>query len=322
MRFILFCFLSILINCFAVRAQTDSAKSRRYASERLIKAQIMNAVMQDSITRLNREAFLDDSVAKAFIFPDSLREDQFITGLLRYNLSDLLSTQGLNFGHKTYARSGILRVQRETWVIAALIGLLIYTGLLNFFFSSDIKNVIQSFYKKNARSQSDKDGVQVGWWAVIGLFILFSMAFGLVLYQYTLYKNMYHSISGFQLFISLSVLVSLLFVVKYLVLRFLGFIFDIGKLVGQYIAILNLTYFNIGFLLLGTSICFSMLSAQYLGLLLNFTLLAIAVIFAWQYVLNSVSIISNFRFHKFYLFVYLCALEICPILILIKALDI
>ncbi|MES2429170.1 MAG: DUF4271 domain-containing protein, partial [Bacteroidota bacterium] len=30
----------------------------------------------------------------------------------------------------------------------------------------------------------------------------------------------------------------------------------------------------------------------------------------------------NFRFHKFYLFIYLCALEICPILILIKALNI
>jgi len=321
MRFILFCFFLVCISCFTVRAQSDSAYVRRYASERSIKAQIMNAVMQDSLARLNREAFVEDSIATAYIFPDSLRQDQFITGLLKYNLSDLLSGRRANPGYQGYLKTGVVRAQKESWLIVAIIGLLIYVGLLNFFFSSDIKSVIQSFYKKNARAQADKEGVQVSWWGVIGLFILFSLSFGMVLYQYTLYKNMYHAVSGFQLFISLSILVALLFLFKYLVLRFLGFIFDIGKLVGQYITILNLTYFNIGFLLLGTSICFSMLSAQYLGLLLNITLLIVAIIFAWQYLLNSVGIISNFRFHKFYLFIYLCALEICPILILIKALD-
>jgi len=64
------------------------------------------------------------------------------------------------------------------------------------------------------------------------------------------------------------------------------------------------------------------LQQQYIPYLKFFTALAITVIFAWQYLRNSVNIISSFRFHKFYLFIYLCALEICPVLILIKALDI
>jgi hypothetical protein len=106
------------------------------------------------------------------------------------------------------------------------------------------------------------------------------------------------------------------------VLKFIGFVFNAGKVVSNYIGILNLTYFNLAFVFLVVSVCFSLLSGIYIQGLLIFTLTAIAVIFAWQYLRNSVSIISNIRFHKFYLFIYLCALEICPILILIKALNI
>ena len=322
MRFIVFCLFFISVNCFAAHAQRDSVPVKRNNSEYYIKARIIDAVMRDSMAKLNRQEFIADSVAKAFIFPDSLREDQFITNLLKYNLSGFSFPLMHNAGQKKVLESGTVRKQRDPWVIGAIIGLIIYTALLNFFFGSDIKSVFQSFYKKNARLQADKDGAQISWWAVIGLFILFSLTFGLFLYQFTLYKNLAPSVNGFQLFISLSVLISLLFALKYLVLKFLGFIFDIGKLVSQYIAVLNLTYFNIGFVLLFASICLSLLARQFLSLLFEFTLVIIAIIFAWQYIVNSVGIISNFRFHKFYLFIYLCALEICPILILIKALDI
>jgi len=197
---------------------------------------------------------------------------------------------------------------------------LIYTALLNLFLGNDIKSVLQSFYDKHALSHVDKEGGLINSWAFIGLFILFSFTFGLVLYQLTVYYNAYHSMSNFQLFMTLSVVIGVLFALKFLMLKFIGFIFDISRLVSQYIAILNLTYFNIAFVLLAVSICFSLLANQFIPYLLIATVVLIAVIFTWQYVRNSVTIISNYQFHKFYLFIYLCALEICPILILIKAL--
>jgi len=155
---------------------------------------------------------------------------------------------------------------------------------------------------------------------------LFSLTLGLVLYQLTIYYNVNYSIyvnygiNGFQLFIWLSLIVSLLFAFKFIVLKFIGFVFDAGRLVSEYIAILNLTYFNIAFVLLSVAVCFSLLDNSAIPWLLRFTCGSIVVIFAWQYLRSSVNIISNFRFHKFYLFIYLCALEICPVLILIKAL--
>ena len=107
-----------------------------------------------------------------------------------------------------------------------------------------------------------------------------------------------------------------------MVLQFIGFVFDVNKVVGEYISILYLTYFNIAFVFLPLTLCFCLLSAQFAPYILIVAFILVVVIFIWQYLRSSVNIISNFRFHKFYLFIYLCALEICPILILIKALNI
>jgi hypothetical protein len=170
--------------------------------------------------------------------------------------------------------------------------------------------------------QAGKDDAQINFWAFTGLFLLFGLTFGLFLYQWAAYKGIYYSVSGFRLFTSFVVIILLLFAVKFLVLKFVGFIFDIQKLVTEYVSVLYLTYFNIAFVFLPVTVCFSLLAAQFIPVLLTIAIVLIVIILTWLYLRSSVNIISNFRFHKFYLFIYLCALEICPVLILIKALNI
>jgi hypothetical protein len=182
--------------------------------------------------------------------------------------------------------------------------------------------VWQSFYSKRVLSQAGKEEGVVSLWAFLGLFLLFCLTFSLFLYQLAAFKGVYYVVSGSRLFVLLTIGIIALFALKFVVLKLLGFVFDINKLVNEYLNILHLTYFNIAFVFLPVVICFSMLGVQYIPILLNLTIIVVIVIFLWQYLRSSVSIISTFRFHKFYLFTYLCALEICPILILIKALNI
>ena len=219
-------------------------------------------------------------------------------------------------------QSGFVRNARAPWIITVVLGLLVFTGLLNAFLGNEIKSVLQSFYNKQAISQTDKEGGLINSWAFVGLFILFSLSLGLVLYQLTQYYNIVYSLNGFTLFMSFAAIVSLLVAFKFIILKFIGFIFQIDSLVSEYISVLNLTYFTMAFVLLCIAICFSLLANRFIPLLINITLVLTALIFLWQYLRNSINIISDFRFHKFYLFVYLCALEICPVLIIIKALNI
>ncbi|WP_170227748.1 DUF4271 domain-containing protein [Mucilaginibacter frigoritolerans] len=304
--------------------QKDSAAPKQSNSTIAVQTPYIDSLLRDSVKNADRQQFLADSFAMIYLKVDSNRKNNVVNNIFRAGLSydDLQATS--RSAQKIALRGGLLRVVRDPWIITALIALFIFTALLNLFFGRDIASVIQSFYSKQAFSQIDFGGGLINSWAFIGLFILFSTAFGLVLYQVAEYNNVYfyYDLSDVQLFLVLSLIIALLFAVKFLILKFLGFVFDINQVVSQYISILNLTYFNIAFVLLAVAACFTLLASRFIPLLLNCTIIVVAIIFIWQYLRNSVSIISNFRFHKFYLFIYLCALEICPILILIKSLNI
>jgi len=329
MRFFALSFLFLLIACQGAFAQDSlqtadqsSTAAPQHYLDSASGAKPRHMAFLDSVAQATafRQQFVEDSLANMFITPDSNRVNQFTSYVMAHELYtgrtflDIPFTSKRNFGY------GHNRQNRDPWIIAIIIGLLLYTALLNLTLGTEIKSIFQSFYSKRA-SMMDKEDRGINLWAFIGLFLLFGLTFGLFLYQLASYNGVYYSISGMQLFIALSLIIISLFAFKFLLLKILGFLFDIDRIVGEYITTLYLTYFNIAFVFLPVAVCFSLIAAQLIPYLLAVALILIVVIFIWIYLRSSVNIISNIRFHKFYLFVYLCALEICPILILIKVLN-
>lgn len=298
--------------CFA---QADTVRTHADT----LKVQHMLYVA-DSLAQA-RKKFVTDSIAMQFIgAPNPGRHNQFIDTLLKNDGFDGYLFKGGT--PKQHIGVGTPRQVRDKWVIWTIFILLIYTGILNRVISKDIYSVILAFYDNRAFSKINKEDSVLTSWAFICLFLLFGFTVGLYIYQITDYYDRTYSVSGIQLFIILSLIVIALFILKVLILRVLGFIFDIGRLVNEYVSVLYLTYFNIAFVFLPIVICFSLLPASLLPWLLRLSLVLMALIFLVLYLRSTINIISNFRFHKIYLFIYLCALEICPILIMIKALDV
>jgi hypothetical protein len=323
MRFIICCFLIVLWSITVALAQQDTAGKPATPTHRHIA--IGNSVLDSVANAMQaRKAFVADSIAMVYIrMPDSTTHNSaYLDSLIDHTVYKGYGFLDLHLKTKSKVKDGLTRPQRDPWVIIIIIGLLLYTALLNIALNNDVTFVLQSFYSKRVLSQAGKDDALVSTWAFLGLFLLFCLTFGLFLYQLAAYKGVYYTSSGTRLFVLLTVGVIGLFALKFIVLKILGFVFDVNRLVSEYLNILHLTYFNIAFVFLPVVICFSLLAAQYIHVLLILTLIIIIIIFIWQYVRSSVNIISTFRFHKFYLFTYLCALEICPILILIKALNI
>jgi hypothetical protein len=317
----------MLLNVHTAQAQTDTAYSsptdsiapRRYYQPPPAAAGLLDSVAQALAVR---ERFIGDSLSKIYINkPDSLRHNQFLDSMFKTEVYHGYAFLKQSSNVRSILREGSTRRTRDQWVMVIIVTLLVYMAILNRAMSKDVKNVLQSFYNNRILSQVSKEENLLNSWTFIGLFVLFGFTFGLFLYQLTAYYEVFYSISGLQLFASFALLILALFAVKLLILRFLGFVFNINRLVGEYISILYLTYFNITFVFLPVTLCFSLLPAPYIPYVLGVALLVVVAIFVWQYLRSSMNIISSFRFHKFYLFVYLCALEICPILILIKALN-
>ena len=314
-RTLLLLFAAVFSTAISCMAQADTVRTH----EDTLRVQHMMYVA-DSISQA-RKKFVADSLAMQFISaPDPGRHNQYIDTLLKNDGFDGLLFKGGTPKH--HIGVGTPRTARKAWVIWTIFGLLIYTGILNRFIGKDMYSVIVAFYDKRTFGKISKEDNALTSWAFICLFSLFGLTVGMYLYQILQYYNLTYTVSGFQLFITLSVIVIALFLAKILLLRAIAFVFDINRLVGEYVSVLYLTYFNIAFIFLPVIICFSLLSASLLPWLLRFSLLLMGLIFLIQYLRSTLNIISNFRFPKFYLFIYLCALEICPILILIKALGV
>ena len=325
LRFIALCCIIMACCCSTSYAQQQDSVIDMGNNAGFIPVQPRQLSVLDSVVAATKahEKFVIDSLAMLYIkAPDAAINQAYMDRVLKEKLYHGYGFLDIPAKVKSTVRDGHSRQTRDQWVIVIIISLLIYTALLNITLNKDVKTVLQSFYSKRVLLQAGKEEGYINFWAFLGLFLLFGLTFGLFLYQLAAYNSTYYSIAGFRLFISLSLVIIILFAVKFLVLKFLGFLFDINRLVGEYISILYLTYFNIAFVFLPLAVCFSLLDAKFIPYLLGLGLLLIVVIFTWLYLRSSVNIISNIRFHKFYLIVYLCALEICPILILIKALDI
>jgi len=321
MRFIAMSFLFLMLMIGKTYAQRDSSALKNNDTS----VQKEHVPLLDSVAQAiqARDEFVADSISKAYIIPaDPQRHDQLIDTLLKKYLYTGYGFLDIPSKSTSILREGRSRQTRDQWIIIIIIGLLLYTAILNRIMSKDFESVWQSFYSKRMMSQVSREDGMINSWTFLALFLLFGLTFGLFLYQLAAYYHKFYSISGFQLFISLSFVILVLFAVKFLILKFIGFVFNINKLVSEYLSVLYLTYFNIAFVFLPVAVCFGLLTDQLIPYILAIALVLIVVIFVWQYLRSSVNIISNILFHKFYLFVYLCALEICPILILIKALNI
>ncbi len=300
-------------------AQRDSVPKRRTFRSLISDTSALNVLDSVALAMHAKEKLAADSAAMQYVRAPN--PDEYIAEFLRQKLYHGRNFLDLEYKSKSKVADGHVRYSRDRWIIIALLGLLLYTALLNLAWNAEIKQVFASFYGKRSLSQvSGKEESTLSSGAFLGLFILFGFTFGLFLYQFANYKNIYYSLSGPGLFLWLSALIVILFAAKFVILKALGFIFDAKNIVSQYISLLYLTYFNAAFVFLPVTVCFSLLAATLLPALMWVVFVVLAVVFAWLYLRSSVNIISNIRFHKFYLFIYLCALEICPILILIKAL--
>ena len=270
-----------------------------------------------------RQKFASDSLSMLYIQrPDPLRKNQFVESMMKdhvykgYGFLDIKKRSNKDLG------TGLARKSHDNWIIAVVVCILLYTAFLRLTLTMDINTIVQSFYNKQLSAPPDNDNKMLSIWAFLGLLLLFGLTFGLFLYQLSAYYQVYYPVGGFALFISFSAIIIFLFCLILLLLKLIGFVFAINQVVDRYIAILCFTYFAIAFIFLPVIVCLCLITAQLIPIILFMAMLLSGAILVWLYLRNSLIIISNVHFSKLYLFVYLCALEICPILILMKALNI
>lgn len=322
-RLFLFLFLAIIIVPVGY-AQTDSVSASVRPAPRYSYRAADSAARARRIEIRDSLKAVGDSIARIWIkAPDPNRPNQFLDSLIKlYKVENLdFKAWAAKFSQKKNRfDEGKSRPKGETWVISVILFLVLFFALIRFFFTRELSSIVQSFYSNQTLSQINKEDNLFSSWPFIFFYLLFGLIIGMFLYLTGKYLNLEYQISGFNLFLALSGIVICLFTAKIIVLRLLGFLFDVRKLVREYVSILYLSYFNAALVFLPLVIAYSLTPARYSHIFGYLGALFFIGIFIIQFIRAGTNILSAYKFPKVYLIIYLCALEFCPILILLKAL--
>lgn len=313
-----FVFFMLLLLPLGLWAQTDSVVQARVPKLADSVGRVQNVANSDSLKRVS------DSLAVMYIkYPDPNRKNRFIDSLMQlYQVKNLdFIAWAKQFGRPiNHDGEGKLRKHGQSWVLVVILCLVLGFAVLRIAYRNDINMLMNAFFDHRFLAQQTSAGGFFTSWPFMLLFVLFGFTIGMYLYLIGSYLQLSYAFGGVEWYVILSLLIMGLLILKVYVLRFLGFVLMVQKAVRVYTSILFLSYFHAALLFLPLIVAFSLSSSAY-AVLFIYAGMAIALfITVFQAIRGAIHVLSHYQFSKLYLFIYFCALEICPMLVLIKVL--
>ncbi len=282
-----------------------------------------------------RRYYVRDSAyyAEKFRIQDSILKSMLVLNRMQSNSSPILDSiieanrrvglnvhnfnQYFNYNKDTLAKKqGSYLPKGELWGLAFIGGLLVLFSLLRLSVSRQLLTIVQASFSNRILANLNKEENLFTSWPFIMLFTVFGFIIGMFYYLVSQY---YQLSGGFTYFITISLGIIFLYFGKIVLLKVLGFLLDINKVIHEYITILFLSYFNAGLMFLPLVVAFVLSPLNYGVYYIIASYIILVLIVGTQLIRAGINILSTNRFPKVYLILYFCALEICPILILIKA---
>lgn len=315
-RYLLFLVIAIFFfaNTFA---QQDSVRRqfRNYSKMDSIQLGLSEAVQIKTVDTLTPKLLMpQDSLLQIRIL-DSLTNN---FRLETFSLENHLMFDQGN-GEKIAFQKGVGLERKQVWLLTALIVLLVFFAILKNAFGKQLFQIISAFYSNRALANLNKEENMITSWSFLLLFVQFGFTLGLFFYLAANYRFNDTVNIGLKAFLAISGAVIVLYLLKILALRFIGFVFDVQKPLAEYTTILYLSYFNASLLFIPVITAFCLSPIKYSDFYTVLGIIVLAIIFLGQFFRAVFTILSQHRFSKIYLFLYFCTLEICPMLILIKA---
>lgn len=283
------------------RYRLDSASLAR---QKVVTDSIISHTWVLPDSAINKNALMD-SVEKEFLFPKL----------------DLLGWQKQYSQFKKKANPYQLGKQipkGNVGLLGFIFAMLVIFAILKNAFSKQLSAIVESFFSNRILNNINKEDNLFSSWPFLLLFIQFGFILGMFFFLVAQYYDMYQAKHGFKFFFTISITIIVFYALKLVILRFIGYLFNVQKPVGEYISILYLSYFNASLLFIPLVVAFALSPLKYGVIYIALAYLLLGVIFAFQLLRAGITILSNNKFSKIHLILYFCALEICPILVLIK----
>jgi hypothetical protein len=201
-----------------------------------------------------------------------------------------------------------------------LLGLFFYFAVVKVLFRKYIANLVSIFLRITLRQQQLREQLLQSPFPSLLLNIFFVLVGGFyasMLLAY--YKFQAHPNFWIQTLYCVAIL-ALIYVGKFVILKFTGWVFNLSKATDTYIFIVFLVNKMLGILLLPFLVLIAFYSGQAQQVFVTLSLILIVVLFAYRFIFSFGPIRAEIKVNPFHFFLYLCAFEIAPLLLIYKVL--
>jgi len=201
-----------------------------------------------------------------------------------------------------------------------LTGLLLFFALIKILFNKYMSNLLGLVFRGSLRQKQIREQLLQTPLPSLFMNIFFVMVAGLYVF-FLLQHYQTAPGTGFWFLLLYCVLaVALVYLVKFLILKFTGWIFNMRDAADTYIFIVFLVNKLLAIFLLPLLIVMTFSLSSWTDILLTLSFIMVGGFFAYRYMVSFAPVRREVKVSQFHFFMYLCAFEIIPLLLIYKVL--
>jgi len=201
-----------------------------------------------------------------------------------------------------------------------LLLMLFYFAIVKLFFGKYLGNLLTLFFRASMRQQQLREQVlQSPFPSVLlnNLFVFSGGLYGAFLLRFYHYGN---PDMFWVHFLYCTVLLAVLYLLKFLVLKIVGWIFNINRTVDTYLFVVFMTNKIIGIFLLPFLVLISFSGPLFTEIAITLSLIMIGIFYVYRFFGGYATLHKEIKISGLHFILYLCAFEIAPLLLIYKVL--
>jgi hypothetical protein len=225
-------------------------------------------------------------------------------------------------GKPRFVDANPLRPYRNMdWLIYLMAGVLLLLSVIRLSYRKYFADLFRAFFNPTLSQRQLKDQLSQSPFPNMLLNIFFAIVLGLYFYLVLYRRQVFPQAEPWLLIPGLVILVAVVYGSKYVMLRFFGWLFGNTELADAYIFILYLINKILGVLLVPFLVILAFCKPEIARTSFYISLFFIVLLIIYRYI-RSYSLVRQYlSFSKLHFFLYLCAFEVAPVLILAKVLQ-
>lgn len=212
------------------------------------------------------------------------------------------------------------QADREEGLFYFLVAVLFFYAVVRIIFYKYISNLVSLFFRITMRQQQVKEQLLQTPLASLLMNILFVIVAGAYMTFLARYYGFNSGLNFWLLMFYSTLFVALLYTGKFIFLKLIGWLFNVSQATDMYIFIVFWVNKMLGILLLPFLVMLAFPYPDFHAVAITLSVILVVFLFLYRFFISYRPVRNEIKINKFHFFLYLCAFEITPLILIYKVL--